>query len=321
MKKFFIVGCPRSGTTMVQQALNRHSQVVIPPETKFFFSFFGHSHRRQLRHVERLNADLGITLPRPPARVATVAQGRDLYDDMARRYLERLGKGGVAYFGEKTPEHTGHMPRIRQLFPDAKIIVLYRDGRDVALSLTKVPWMSRDLYVNFLVWLYYHRVVRDARNAGLPDLYFARYEDIVADPEAELGAMLRFLDLPGEPAVARGWGNSEGIPRREYAWKRRALEKISTDRVGLFRQELSDFQVGVLERLGGPALASLGYDLLTDGKRRLPLGVLLRASFNLSRLVYRLPWSAVASELLVRVFGPPPSAEPPAPPVPATPAC
>ncbi len=43
MNKFFIVGCPRSGTTMVQQALNRHPQVVIPPETKYFFSFYGHS--------------------------------------------------------------------------------------------------------------------------------------------------------------------------------------------------------------------------------------------------------------------------------------
>src|SRR5215831_4421176 len=56
--KFFIVGCPRSGTTMVQQALNRHSQIVIPPETKFFFSFYGHSLAQQARHVRRLNADL-----------------------------------------------------------------------------------------------------------------------------------------------------------------------------------------------------------------------------------------------------------------------
>jgi len=34
MKQFFIVGCPRSGTTMLQQALNRHPEIAIPPETK-----------------------------------------------------------------------------------------------------------------------------------------------------------------------------------------------------------------------------------------------------------------------------------------------
>ena len=58
MKKLFIVGCPRSGTTLLQQALNRHSQIVIPPETKYFFSFLGHTRRCQHRHIDRLNADL-----------------------------------------------------------------------------------------------------------------------------------------------------------------------------------------------------------------------------------------------------------------------
>ena len=53
---------------------------------------------------------------------------------MARQYLERLGKTGVTYFGEKTPEHSGHLPSIRKLFPEAKILVLYRDGRDVGLK-------------------------------------------------------------------------------------------------------------------------------------------------------------------------------------------
>src|SRR5262245_27843931 len=80
VEKFFIVGCPRSGTTMVQQALNRHSQVAIPPETKFFFSFFGHSRARQLRHIDRLNEDLRIRLPRPAARVRSVAEGRAFYE-------------------------------------------------------------------------------------------------------------------------------------------------------------------------------------------------------------------------------------------------
>src|SRR5579871_5589598 len=100
MDKFFIVGCPRSGTTMVQQALNRHSQVVIPPETKFFFSFLGHSRRRQARHVGRLNADLGIDLPTPSAPVRSAADGRAFYDAMARQYVHRLRKKDVVWFGE-----------------------------------------------------------------------------------------------------------------------------------------------------------------------------------------------------------------------------
>ncbi len=302
MEKFFIVGCPRSGTTMVQQALNRHSGIVIPPETKFFFSFLGHSRRVQLRHLKRINNDLRINLPEPDHRIESAPEARAFYEAMAGQYIDRLGKKNVVYFGEKTPEHTGHLPRIRQLFPDAKIIVLYRDGRDVALSLTKMPWMCPDLYVNFVVWLYYYHVVRKIKLKGHPNFYFARYESIVADPAKELGRLLEFLELPYESKVADGWGNREGVPEREYAWKEQALHKITVDRVGVFRRELSTQQIAILERLGRRALVALDYDLMTDGKTALSPAFLLNLSYRFARFAYRLPWHAVVAELFVRLF-------------------
>jgi hypothetical protein len=302
MDKFFIVGCPRSGTTMVQQALNRHTGIVIPPETKFFFSFLGHSRKTQRRHLQRLNRDLQIDLAQPATRVSSVAEGRAFYEEMARQYVARLHRPDVAYFGEKTPEHTGHLPRIQQLFPDAKIIVMYRDGRDVALSLSKMPWMCPDLYVNFVVWLYYYHVVRKLKVTSHPNFYFARYESIVASPEKELGNILQFLGLPYEPAVAEGWGNREGVPEREFAWKELALHRISGDRVGLFHRELTVDQVEKLERLGRNALQELGYELVSDGKKALSPGFLLNLSYRFARFAYRLPWHAVISEIMVRLF-------------------
>jgi len=286
----------------VQQALNRHSQIVIPPETKFFFSLLGHPRKAQHRHIDRLNADLQINLAKPAKAVRSDIEGRAFYDEMAQHYLARVQKPNVAFFGEKTPEHTGHLPRIRRLFPDAKILILYRDGRDVAASLSRMPWMSSHLYVNFLVWLYYHWVVQNEKQKSRANLYFARYEDIVAEPEKRLGAILQFLELPYEPAVAEGCGNREGVPEREYAWKARALRKISTERRGAFRQELNDEQIAILERLGRDALLSLGYPLLTDGKQPLSLSFLLNLSYGFSRFVYRLPWSALTKELFCRLF-------------------
>jgi hypothetical protein len=302
MEKFFIVGCPRSGTTMVQQALNRHSRVAIPPETKFFFSFLGHSRECQLRHIKRLEKDLGISLPRPRAAVRSLADARAFYDVMAHQYVERLQKKAVTGFGEKTPEHTSHLSHIQQLFPEAKILVLSRDGRDVASSLTRMPWMPAGLYVNFLVWLYYHRIVQQAKASAGPNFYFVRYEDIVADPQREFGGILRFLGLPDEPEVAAGWGNREGIPQREFAWKERALRKISRERVGVFQRELTSPQIAILERLGESALRSLGYPLLTDGKAPLSLGFLLKLGWDMAAFVSRLPWHSVANEVLGRSF-------------------
>jgi hypothetical protein len=321
MEKFFIVGCPRSGTTMVQQALNRHSQIVIPPETKFFFSFLGHSRDCQLRHLDRLNADLQIRIPEPACPVRSVSEGRALFDQIARLYVKRLGKKGVACFGEKTPEHTGHLPRIQKHFPDAKIIVLSRDGRDVATSLSRMPWMPSDLYVNFLVWLRYTRILGQARRKARSNFYYARYEDIVAAPKDELGRICRFLGLHYEPAVALGFGNKEGIPEREYPWKRRALRRITSDRVGVFRDELDIDEIETLERLGRRVLPSLGYPLLSDGRRPLSATFMLRLSWNLAKSVYALPWHLVAHELCGRSLlccpgrGPAPTSRVPVPPI------
>ncbi len=269
MEYFFIVGAPRSGTTMLQQALNRHSQVAIPPETAFF-TFIGLSAAGQRRHLERLTADLGIPLRLPGRGARGPEAARRFYEEMARLYVERLGRGGVTYFGEKSPEHQRRLGRVRRLFPGAKVVLIYRDGRDVALSLTKLPWMSPDLYVNFALWLRYYRHQRWAERACLLPLHCVQYERLVADPERELRAVLAFLGLPYEPPVAEGSHNHEGIPEWELVWKGQALEKISTQRVGVWRSELSVDQVSRLERWGGTALRALGYELLTDGKGRLP---------------------------------------------------
>ena len=232
MHNLFIVGCPRSGTTMLQQALNRHSRIVIPPETKFFSDFYRRSLRHQQRHWRRIQTDLRVAQAAPSCRVCTPQAARSVYDELAQEYLARLGREEVKYFGDKTPEHTSRLHWIEDVFPDAKIIFLVRDGRDVALSLSKTPWMHCDAYAGFLIWLYYYRMLRKTRAARRLNVYFARYESIVAQPDVELRRLLQFLNLPYEEAVAHGHGNAEGIPAREYGWKHRALTPITAERVG-----------------------------------------------------------------------------------------
>jgi hypothetical protein len=157
--------------------------------------------------------------------------------------------------------------------------------------------MSDDLYVNFVVWLFYNRIVQYARSRPLPNACFLRYENIVTAPQREFRTVLDFLDLPYEAAVAEGHGNREGIPEREYAWKARALERITTERMGIFRRELSTDQIARLERLGGRALSALGYELTTDGKASLSFGFMLRLARGLARLVYGLPWHSLVNQL------------------------
>ena len=275
--KFFIVGCPRSGTTLLQQALNRHSHIAIPPETGFF-SCLRSSRRVQHEHLQRVNEDLEIAQLLPAKRLRQPAEARAYYEEMARLYLEQLDKPGVTHFGEKTPAHLNHLDGIRRVFPEARIILIHRDGRDVALSLRRLPWTSRDLYVNFALWLYCCRLQRAAqRSCGLP-LLCVRYEDLVTNPETELRKILAFLELPYEPWVAEGKGNAAGVPDWEEPWKARAIEKINCERLDLWRTELSHEEIGILECWGGWALRDLGYELTTAQDYPLPRFFRLRVA-------------------------------------------
>lgn len=301
MKYFFILGCHRSGTTLLQMALNRHSQITIPPETKYFSSFLGHSHPCQVRRLERINRDLQIELPPPATVVREGGPARHFFGRIAGAYLDRLGKRNVVYFGEKTPAHSGYVPRIRRTFPEAKLLWLYRDGRDVALSMRNVGWLDRHLGVNMLIWLfYYFQQRRLARDPSAPVL-FVKYEDLVARPEQELARVTDFLELPFEPQVALGGGNREGVLEWEYAWKGRAFDTITTDRVGCWRKELLPAEVEHLEALGGGALCELGYELANARPSRWRTWS-PRLVVEVLRFFRRAPWDETANQLFGRAI-------------------
>ncbi len=297
MKKLFIVGSGRSGTTMLQQALNRHSRIVIPPETGYFIEFLGQTRRMQRYHLRRINADLGIDLPAPSHRIPLSSEAVRLYDRLAQSYLAKLGRKNVAYFGEKSPRHLLVLPRIVKLLPDARFILIYRDGRDVALSMKQVPWAPNDLYLNFSIWLEYDRWQSWAERRPALHLLSIRYEDFVVEPEAHLRRIASFLDLDYEPAMTTGSGNREGVPEREYAWKGGALDRINTSRVERWREALSRRELAILERWGRTALERRGYALETGG--HIPLPMLFHTRVRIKRMMWqvRCLWAYVGREL------------------------
>jgi hypothetical protein len=280
MRKFFLVGCPRSGTTAIQQALNRHPGIVIPPETEFFSLIMGYlrfSSWGQRRHLRHIAADLQIELSMPRRRLRRPEDARAVFDELAERYVQRLGRHDVICFGDKTPHQLPHLPTILAAYPDVKIILVYRDGRDVALSLSKVPWGPPSVYAAFSIWLKmcrWHRWALEQKNLSLLCM---RYEDLVTNPEKELRRITDFLGVEYLPEVAEGEGNREGVPEWEYAWKAKAFEKLTPSRVAMWKKELSIAQLRDLERWGGWALTMLGYELASDTRGRSPLLVAAKA--------------------------------------------
>jgi len=294
MNIFFILGCPRSGTTLLQQALNRHSQIVIPPETDFFF--LGRTRRSQGKSIQKINMDLGIRIPIPGKLIRDDEDWSRLYLDIADNYVSSVLGRSATFFGDKTPHHLLRIRAIKRLFPDAHYIVIYRDGRDVALSLRNVPWEQPNLYTCFALWLRCYRIQAWLQLHSPRHLLCVKYEDFVASPAVVLSEITRFLGISYEEAMAMSFGNREGILPREYGWKANALKPISKARVGVWRAELSERQKVDLVRLGGTALRALGYEVGENLGNSFPLVLYAQMYGGLAFRKMKIICKIIASE-------------------------
>ena len=288
----FIVGCPRSGTTLLQRLLDAHREVAVIPETLWIARIY--EHRSGL-------TDEGLVTPRLIDRL--LAKPRFVRLGIERADLERLiGGGGRPYasfvsdifelygrrrgkrlVGDKSPGYVRSIPTLHGLWPEARFVHLIRDGRDVALSA--VSWKKADRVLgDFRTWpsdpwttaaLWWERSVRLGREAASalpPEVYLeVRYESVVAEPESACRQICAFLSLPYDPGMLR-FHAGRTTPDPALSSKRQWLPPTSGLRD--WRSEMSAEALQQFEAAAGDLLAELGYE---RGARRLGRDRIVRA--------------------------------------------
>ncbi|MGE5626262.1 MAG: tetratricopeptide repeat-containing sulfotransferase family protein [Bacillota bacterium] len=191
----FLVGFPRSGTTLLDQMLSGHTGIAVLEE------------QDTLQDVlrEHTLSDAGMD-----AFLRLDAAG---LEGWRRRYWQRVtefmpDRPRDAVFVDKLPLNSVFMPLIRRLFPGARFIFALRDPRDVVLSCFMQSFALNEAMRHFLTLRetgeYYAAVMRVGADAleKLPEaVHRIRYEDVVQDAEAEARRLLEFLGLSWEPKV------------------------------------------------------------------------------------------------------------------------
>jgi hypothetical protein len=263
----FVVGCERSGTTLLAAMLDRHSQVAVPPETLFFSDVFHHAfssrpawsheslvHAAWKGRVGEFGLDREQLLKDFKAGPCTMA---DLFRCILQAHAKRRGK---ARAGEKSILHVLYVPLLMEWYPQAKFLGIVRDGRDVVRSMMSKPWKPNKLRSKSCNWRLKMRLLIRWQ-ASYPDrLMMLRYEELLADAPKVLAEVDRFLGLNYESGQLDASLGTGVYLERERSYKAKVLEPIDSSRAFAWKKELAPETLWAMDSIMGPTLQALAYE-------------------------------------------------------------
>jgi hypothetical protein len=292
----FVLGSPRSGTTLLyDMLLSAGGFAVYLAESNVFNLLaprFGDLSSRANRE-RLLEAWLGSKLYRGSGVEAEQVRQRILRDcrnagDFLRIVMDEICVlQGVPRWAENSPEGMLYLPLIKQLIPDALVVHIIRDGRDVANSLGQLryvrpfPWEQR--YSVIGCGLYWEWIVHQGRRFGRSlggDYMEVHFEELLAHPQETLDQIGRFIDQPLDyETIQRVAYGSVSKPNTSF---RTQGPNARFNPVGRWKTSFSADELERFEGLVGNTLQELGYSLATDGPKR-PETLSLKATRTLHR--------------------------------------
>lgn len=218
----FLVGCPRSGTTLLQSLLAAHPLVTSFPESKFFEYLIPADRQlaKQLGLVSRrFRPRMGVffeEIERPELiNELSNSPFARAYPKKFAQILDRLtAEQGKQHWVEKTPGHIFYLDDIERYLKQAKFIHLCRAGEDVVASLYDVThkypkaWGGRPWGSERCVDLWAQAIDVSRRKQGQANHWILTYENLVADPEMQLQHVCQFIGVEYTPAMVENYSQS-----------------------------------------------------------------------------------------------------------------
>jgi Sulfotransferase family len=273
----FIVGCARSGTTLLQRIVDAHPDVAIIHEMHWVT---GYLKSRKVRKPEDPVTPELVTGLLENHRFARLRIRREDFEEMFGSgepipYAEFLTgifdlygeEAGKPLVGNKTPAYVRHLPELHALWPYSRFVHLIRDGRDVYLSV--MNWNRAEAALGrYITWpedpvsttaLWWKRKVllgqEGGRSLGRSLYHESRYESLIAQPADECAALCSFLDLPYDAGMLRfdeGRETTDPIdPDHPWMPITRGLRS--------WRLQMPEAEVETFEAAAGDLLEELGY--------------------------------------------------------------
>lgn len=292
----FVVGAPRSGTTLTARILGKHPRIFMPGETHFFDDIF--LRQNELGHLDDTDArakviDRLATLyerynePKDQQRInnlfasmgmreALIAPYKN-YCEVMTRFMEiQMRHEQKARWGNNAPRDIFNVGDIVRCYPDAKILICVRDVRDFLVSY-KTKWkITSEDHINRLKALY-HPVVTSLlwkssmrqiplikKKVSAHNLMIMRYEDLVKDPETIVRRICVFVDEQFESNMLNVDTHNSSVQT--------GARGIFSSSIGTWRSNLTAEETCIAQLLNGKDLQLFGYD--TEHQKASPIKII-----------------------------------------------
>ena len=276
----FIVGCSRSGTTLLRLMLTQHPQLHIPPESEFLLSLHENTshygnltepHQRWffIRDLQTTEVSMGayafpiFDLSVHEAETALADQApTDFAGAADALFCASARKHGKQRWGDKTPHYVRHIEWLSEAFPESQFVHMIRDGRDVARSRVQAGFtvsMRRSAR-------HWKEEVQKGCRAGrrLPARRYRElfYEHLVRNPESVLRDLCGWLDLEFTEALfAFDESGDASVPDEHAHLHEKLNTPVDSSRAHAWKGSLRSREVADVEAEAGDLLRELGYEL------------------------------------------------------------
>ncbi len=255
--KIYVVGYPRSGTTMMAGILSANIYSEAAPETNFINDFLA-------RRISRFNlqfcsadvasypriADMNINLPKSINSSSGYLSSFEILLDSFK------GVEKVKYIIEKTPRHYEYIDILIGSPTLRKIVVVVRDPRATILSNINAEFRdNKDASWMALDWVYFSRQIRNFSNLDV--VVPVKYEDVVTSPDTVITWLYKQCGLPPDSYdISQSTGRH--IPEWECAWKSKTIHPDSKS-LSSWKRELSCDQIRKIESICADEMKYWGY--------------------------------------------------------------
>ena len=269
-RPIFIFGCPRSGTSLLSRIVSAHPTIAIP--------FESHLYENLHAMVKRYG---GLEDPRKRARlVADILQMEDMKEWTPQPAMDRVLAAvdrydfhgifeallktwtlsqGKSRWGEKTPQHAFYWREILAGFPNAQVLYIVRDGRDVALSYRQAFFGPKHTYHIALRWVKYLQVAQEIKAAlGEQAFLQIRYEDLLSNPQQITRRICAFLGEDYSPEMLAFY-HSDAPYRTDRRNADNLHKPILTRNTEKWRDRMTHRDLRIFEAIAGPFLERYGY--------------------------------------------------------------